>query len=85
MALPKLDPFILVYVGIITGSIFACFILVCCCTIIFKGDKLVRPKVETENQEEETHYYGEDYNRNPFCFVCWCQLCSAFMGQFCRF
>ena len=68
MALPRLDPFILVYVGIITGSIFACFILVCCCTIIFKGDKLVRTKVETENQEEEE----TQYNRNPFCFMCWC-------------
>ena len=70
MALAKLDPFILVYVGIIIGSIFACFILVCCCTIIFKGDKLVRPKVETENQEEEEEEM--QYNRNPFCFMCWC-------------
>ena len=64
MALPKLDPFILVYVAIIANSIF---IFGCISVIIYY--KCVRPKVEIKNQENEEEM---KYNRNPFCFMCWC-------------
>ena len=48
MALPKLDPFILVYVAIIANSIF---IFGCISVIIYY--KCVRPNVEIKNQENE--------------------------------
>ena len=48
MALPKLDPFILVYVAIIANSIF---IFGCISVIIYY--KCITPKVEAENQENE--------------------------------
>ena len=64
MALPKLDPFILVYVAIIANSIF---IFGCISVIIYY--KCITPKVEAENQENEEEI---EYNRNPFCFMCWC-------------
>ena len=64
MALPKLDPFILVYVAIIANSIF---IFGCISVIIYH--KCITPKVEAENQENEEEI---EYNRNPFCFMCWC-------------
>ena len=64
MALPKLDPFILVYVAIIANSIF---IFGCISVIIYY--KCITPKVEAENQENEEEI---KYNRNPFCFMFWC-------------
>ena len=60
MALPKLDPFILVYVAIIANSIF----IFGCISVIYY--KCITPKVEADNQENEEEI---KYNRNPFCFI----------------